>query len=268
MDTERAIHISGIQNIRDLGGLVGLDGRKIRKLQVIRSSRLINMGEDGFRFFKDIHLSTVIDLRTSAEAEKRPNPKMDGVTMYRIGVLGEDRMQMGEAYNTIAHSQNEDDAMVAIMERGFDMSNVYMNFIKLPSAVAGMKRALDIIADLPEGEAILYHCNGGKDRTGTLTVFLLTILGVSMDDIADDFEMTNLFFKDEIERLKDYARTKTTDQRVIDSMQDIGGVSRRNMQKVVDTLTSEYGSVIDYVKKGLGVDDAMIQKIRDRYLED
>jgi len=68
MNDERVIHIEGVHNIRDLGGLTGLDGRKIKKDLLIRSSRLILMEQDGYDYFKKINLTTVLDMRTTFEA--------------------------------------------------------------------------------------------------------------------------------------------------------------------------------------------------------
>lgn len=267
MDDSRVIHIEGVHNIRDLGGLTGLDGRKIKKDLLIRSSRLILMQQDGYDYFKKINLTTVLDMRTTFEAQKRPDPDIPGVTFHHIGVLAEDSDEMGATYGMLARSANEEEALVKLLADGFDMSGVYMEFVQQPFAIAGMGKALKLIAAQREGEALLYHCNGGKDRTGTLTVFLLTILGVDKDTIMDDFEMTNIFFEDEIERLRGIARTMTSDERVIAGMQDIAGVSRINMDKAMEFIISKYGSVMNYIRDPLGVREDEINRIREKYLE-
>lgn len=268
MGCDRVIHIEGVHNIRDLGGITGLDGRKIKRDRLIRSSRLILIREDGLEYFRKVNLSTIIDMRTSYEAQKRPDPKIDGVTYHRIGVLSENPDEMGATYGMLARSPSEEEALVHLLESGFDMSDVYMEFVMQPFAIRGMGEALRIIASVPEGEAVLFHCNGGKDRTGTLTVFLLTILGASKDDIMDDFEMTNEFFADEIERLRTIARSMTDDQKVIDGMQDIAGVSRRNMDRAMESIIAKYGSVMNYITDVLQITDEEIQEIRRKYLEE
>lgn len=267
MTNDRVINIQGVHNIRDLGGLVGLDGRKIVKDRLIRSSRLIQMQEDGFEYFGKINLTMIMDLRTSMEADVRPDPEVAGAKNIRIRVLSEDPKEMGAAYGMVARSKNEADSLIQLVIDGFDMGDVYLDFVNMPCACEGMSTALKLIAAQPANEAILWHCNGGKDRTGTLTAFLLTILGVSWDDILDDFEMTNQFFKDQIDYLQNLARSKTDDQRVIDTMQDIAGVSRKNMEKALNSIISQYGSIMKYIKVVLKVTDEEIQQIRDKYLE-
>ena len=267
MSEDRIINIKGVHNIRDLGGLIGKDGRKIKKNLLIRSSRLIQMEEDGFKFFKDINLTTILDLRTSLEAERRPDPEMPGVSYHRISVLSDNPEEMGATYGMLARSKNEDQFLVQMLIDGFKMGSVYMEFVQMPLAINGMREALKYIAAQPEGEAIMWHCNGGKDRTGTVTVFLLTILGVDKDTIMDDFELTNIYFADEIERLKVIARGMTDDQEIIDGMQDIAGVSRKNMDKAMDFIVSEYGSVMDYIRNVIGITEEEIETIQEKYLE-
>jgi protein-tyrosine phosphatase len=40
----------------------------------------------------------------------------------------------------------------------------------------------------------LFHCAGGKDRTGIVTAVLLGVLGVPDEVILDDYELTSTFF--------------------------------------------------------------------------
>ena len=264
---ERIINIEGVHNIRDLGGIEGLDGRRIKPDRLIRSSRLIQMGEDGFRYFKKINLTTILDLRTAYEAAKRPNPVIEGVKTYSISVLDEKADTTNATYGMLAGAVSEEEALVKLLMGGFTMSSVYLDFVKQEHAMAGMKQALELIAAQPEGEAILWHCNGGKDRTGTLTLFLLTILGADRTDIWEDFEQTNVSFADEIARLKAVAAQYTDDERVSREMESIAGVSRANMQGALDFIDAQYGSLMNYIRNAIGITDETIETIRNKYLE-
>lgn len=48
-----------------------------------------------------------------------------------------------------------------------------------------------IIARLSEGKNILFHCNAGADRTGTLAFLIEGLVGVSESDLAKDYELTS-----------------------------------------------------------------------------
>ena len=42
------------------------------------------------------------------------------------------------------------------------------------------------IIDLPEGEALLFHCSQGKDRTGCAAMLILSALGVDEETATED----------------------------------------------------------------------------------
>ena len=264
---DREINIKGVKNIRDLGGLTGLDGRKIKKDLLIRSGRLKDLQEDGLEYFKRINLKTVIDLRTSFEAKESPDPVIEGVDYKWIGVMSEDPEDLDEAAAILANA-SEEERLILMIKGRFDISRVYIDAVSQPTAIKGMGDALRVIAGMPEGEALLYHCNAGKDRTGTLTAYLLTILGVDMETIMEDFELTNMYFADDIEKLKAFARTITDDPKAQETMAAIGGVSRRNMDIAMAAVVERSGTVMNYITDVLGITDEEIQEIRRKYLEE
>jgi protein-tyrosine phosphatase len=52
-----------------------------------------------------------------------------------------------------------------------------------------------IMATLADAEnnASMYHCAGGKDRTGVISALLLGIAGVPDDTIAEDYALTSMY---------------------------------------------------------------------------
>ena len=51
--------------------------------------------------------------------------------------------------------------------------------------------ALQLCAD-PLRQPLVFHCTAGKDRTGVIGAFVLDILGVDMETIEADYELSNL----------------------------------------------------------------------------
>ena len=54
--------------------------------------------------------------------------------------------------------------------------------------------ALEIIAE-PENHPLVFHCNAGKDRTGSLAAVVLGVLGVMDEDIIEDYALTSIWKK-------------------------------------------------------------------------
>ena len=52
-------------------------------------------------------------------------------------------------------------------------------------------KVFDVIANaLSRHEAVLFHCTAGKDRTGMLSVLLLSLIGVDRYDILADYQVS------------------------------------------------------------------------------
>ena len=67
------------------------------------------------------------------------------------------------------------------------LADRYLNFTE--DGRAGLAAALAVIAD-PAAAPVVVHCMAGKDRTGVVCALALSLLGVSDEDIAADYALT------------------------------------------------------------------------------
>ena len=49
------------------------------------------------------------------------------------------------------------------------------------------------LCTLPENQPILFYCKSGKDRTGIITLFLLSSVGCTREQIIDDYTRSHHF---------------------------------------------------------------------------
>lgn len=78
------------------------------------------------------------------------------------------------------------------------------NTPSIPTVVDQWKLYLTtIIRSINNGKPIIFHCGVGADKTGTMALMLLAILGVSEQDIDIDFELTAFYAG-----LHDFYRTR------------------------------------------------------------
>ena len=63
-----------LYNFRDLGGLVGAEGRKVRKHRLLRSGNLAELTAHDVEVLQNVYqLRNIADLRTKAETEQDPD---------------------------------------------------------------------------------------------------------------------------------------------------------------------------------------------------
>ena len=80
------------------------------------------------------------------------------------------------------------DALVDAVETPAEKTKaVYLDFLERfgPNFAA----AIRAIADAPPG-GVVVHCQGGKDRTGLVVALLLSLAGVSREEIAADYALS------------------------------------------------------------------------------
>jgi protein-tyrosine phosphatase len=121
---------------------------------------------------------------------------------------------------------------------------MYLYRIKHGTFGKRLVEALEAISR-QENLPLLFHCGVGKDRTGVLTAFLLTLLGVSDDDIIADYALTDPFMDDIRTRI---VNDPATPQAVKD-LPDFDWRARpESMELFLTALRGEYGSIEAYIK--------------------
>jgi len=177
------IELQGAVNARDLGGLPTEDGRETVSGRLLRSDNLQELSSaDVEKLVRDIGLTTVVDLRSTAEVTAEGPAPLDHVTgVQRIHhpVLPE----VGGNTDVVA------DVLLTRTER--DRSRYpddpvcghYLGYLEdRPDEVVGALR------DVARAEgAALVHCAAGKDRTGVVVALALAAADVRPQAVVADY---------------------------------------------------------------------------------
>ena len=176
----RKIVLDGCFNFRDIGGYPAGDGNQVRRNLLYRSDDPNRLTEGGRVRFVSLGIMTVLDLRATTEVEQGG------------------RFEAESAPIRWHHVPLYDVPPIEVIDRFFDvdpavaagdsyMADVY--YAMLHNGLEGVASALALLAE-PEALPGLFHCSGGKDRSGILAAVVLRLLGVSVDDIADDYALS------------------------------------------------------------------------------
>lgn len=229
------------QNARDLGGLPTFDGEVIRPLALVRSDNLDRLGEDGVRTVRALRPGLVLDLRSSWEAARFPNPLADDACYRHVSLLETADETLRTRLNALETLEAYYDAMVD-------------EFALL------IGRALAAMADAPPGP-IVVHCHAGKDRTGLIVALALSVAGVRRSAIAEDYAFSDACLAEhyaaELAELHDEERRAR-----LRSWQHSRPATILN---VLDRLEREYGSVAAYLRRaGVTTEQSSALKARLR----
>lgn len=193
------IDLEGAVNVRDLGGLPIADGGRTVPGRLLRSENLQELtARDVTRLVDEIGVTTVVDLRTTAEVElEGPGPldTVPGVRHAYHPVLPE----LGSRTDAVAEALLLRKAEADRSRFPDDiMCGHYLGYLEeRPDEVTGALRSIATA----DGAAIV-HCAAGKDRTGVITALALTVAGVEPEAIVADYMATGERIDAIIERLR------------------------------------------------------------------
>lgn len=266
----QTLNMVTISNARELGGYQTTDGKTVRKGVLLRTAELTQASQEELdALIRDYKLSAIIDLRAAYELEEEPEPVIEGVKQYNFKIMDEALMlQRAAGIYAVLTDPNVDPVkrMRAILDAGVVSDQMYVEFLQGQTGKAGFRDFFRVLLETPEGSAVLWHCTNGKDRTGVAAMLLLGVLNVDEKTIIDDFMLTNAFFEEEISAMRKQLGAYIQDEAMLDELMVTGkGVHAPYMRNALDYIKEHYGDIPGYVKTELGLTDADIATLRERY---
>ena len=250
-------------NLRDLGGWPTADGGETRTGLVFRSAELSRLSGDDVATFETLGIKTVYDLRTTHEVEEQPDLLPDGISTSQLDVLADqDRAAPAEMREMFADPSVADQILGnGQAERYFEQA--YRDFVTLSSARNAYRQLFQGILDA-DGAPVLFHCATGKDRTGWATAALLLLLGVSEEDVLEEYLLTNTDLLPMTQPWIDAFSAAGGDPALL---MPIVGVQESYLEAALEALRSTYADIDDYFTTGLGLSPEAVARLRETLVE-
>ena len=272
--TEEAqtLNMGTISNARELGGYQTRDGKTVREGVLLRTAALTDASQEELdSLINNYNLAAIIDMRASYELAEDPEPAVDGVAQYNFKIMDEQMMaRRAAAIQDVLTDPNVDPVkrMTAILEADVISDQMYVEFLQGETGKTGFRDFFRVLLETPEGNAVLWHCTNGKDRTGVAAMLLLGVLNVDEEIIMEDFLLTNVFFEAEISAMRQKLGAYIQDEAMLEELMVTGkGVYAPYMQNAIDYIKENYGDIPGYVKAELGLTDADIAKLQMLYTQ-
>jgi protein-tyrosine phosphatase len=227
----------------------------VRSGLVFRTDHLNELTDADVETLKSIGIRSVYDFRLTDEVTRQPSRLPGSITPVQLGFgdSGVDGTMIDVVRDILAGKRAVPDASfwdenyLTIVDNGRPM------FVQLFAALADP-------ANLPA----VFHCTGGKDRTGLANAMLLTALGVDQAIVIDDFLLTNVY------------RTPFRIAALAPTLRDVGvdvasaipiiGVCRSALVSALSHLETRYGGLDAYLADG-GLSAADLSAVRANLIE-
>jgi protein-tyrosine phosphatase len=247
VEKELDASIPGAINLRDLGG-IPVEGGRIRPGLVFRSGMMHNITPEGLRILADMHaVRTVVDLRNDMELDQ------DGVSDFTAaGITHRHVPVVTEAATAVTRTER----IRELASGQLPWADMYLKMLR--DSPGTFRQFFEVLAD-QRSLSVVFHCAGGRDRTGVTAMLLLSALGAEDDVIATDYARTGPILARYPER---FERTIRETGLTLEQMaQMVGNTAPEVIHDLMAALRDEWGSTEGYLES-TGLDMAVIPELR------
>ena len=263
---DRHVSLEGQPNFRDLGGYKTADGRTVKWGQVYRSGELPRLSDADVARLEELGIRTVVNFLTPMETEVRgPDRLPEGVREVSQPISGG---AGGGLARVVSEARQTGDFSKVPVELNAEIHRLIVQEARDQYATLFRQ-----IAD-PSNRPLVFHCSHGVHRTGTAAAILLATLGVPWATVRQDYLLSNEYRKEEIEnRLGQLRQLATENQGIAPDQVDTTNMEAfyilqgSYIDATHDQIIKDYGSLDQYLYKGLGLSKAEIERLRAELLE-
>ncbi|MES0880454.1 tyrosine-protein phosphatase [Roseibium sp. SCP14] len=259
---EIARKFDGLENFRQLT----TPDNGIRPDFLFRSDQLDELSAADIAALTELGIETVVDLRSHEELEEHPDKLLPTVSFMANLPIGSDPADVEKLMPLDVAAQirplwfdgqfEKIDAL--LKEHNVDLEQAridrYRDFATdFDEQVSRFLHLLTDDANFP----LVFHCAGGKDRTGYLAAVTLMTLGYSEEDVLRDYLTTNLYTYGELSKLVSHGPV---------SLQPAFGAHPEQILASLNVLKERYGSFDRYLEDRLGINKEEVSKIKANLL--
>jgi protein-tyrosine phosphatase len=241
----RHLNLAGASNFRDLGGYAASDGRRVRWRQLFRSNHLGHVTSADIEILRRLGLKNAFDFRGTEERV---------AALCALSEIAVHSLPIEPTVVAALRARLADGIALSSTDAVDVMRDSYRNYVhqNTPSFRA-------LFGHLIEDRApLVIHCTAGKDRTGFACALILQALGVPDEVIAQDYLLTNRFYRRDASASSDLPD---------DVRQVLGSVETSFLAAAYEAIAADYGDLESYFSDGLGVGARERERLQARYLE-
>lgn len=252
------LHMEGIANIRDLGGMAAAGGREVAPGRLFRSASLHEMTPADRRTLQDLGIRVIADLRSEWERAQQPY-EVDFARVVHAPLADDDRAL------TITRRFMDGTMTSEELENWWELTGI---FEAPEDHIQAIRTVFGEVLGLADGEAILYHCRGGKDRTGLITALLLEALGVGRAAMSDDFARSDILNDRHVDTEESRQMKQALEALQLSpaAFKAITSVDPAWLERLLGGIEQRHGSVQTYLAHRVGIGEEGIAALRRRFL--
>ena len=252
---ERNVWLQGAVNFRDMGGYATSNGFQVKWGHVFRSDNLSNLTQKDQEVLKRMGIKLVCDLRTPPEWNRWPDrlPKDGSIDYLQLPIIHGEK-DFDYYYEKIGKGE------LSWLTEGY-MVDANIRIIDEYGETLGalLRRMAE-----PETPPLVFHCAGGRDRTGVCAALMLLALGVPEETVVYDYCLTDVFLSERREEINKRIRSRGVDPETLNLYYT---APSHFFVPVIDHIREAYGSSTHYMRTKAGLSEKTLALLKEKLLE-
>ena len=242
---DRVLRLEGSSNFRDLGGYSTADGRSMQWRRLFRSDHLAGLSAADLQALAELKIGHSVDFRgvneISAQGYAWPQFQRHAFMVEPTVV------QSAQALLATGRRLTAADT-VGLMQ------DLYRSFVR-----DNADRFARLFQLLLQSEApLVFHCTAGKDRTGWAAALILHALGVSREQVMEDYLLTNAHYQRPV--------AAVAGRLPEEALEVLWRVQEPFLDAAMELVDRDHGGMDRYLAEVLGMDRAARARLAERYL--
>lgn len=250
-----------ILNFRDLGGIATADGRVLKTRRLYRGASLCEITAHEAADLVDVcRIRCAIDLRATFERNAQPEPRIVGIESLHEPLVPPKALSITLDNGNLREILNGEFTFDEI-----DMISMYRKFVD-PSVADRWRDIFRALLD-SRGNAVLWHCTNGKDRTGVVAAIVLLSLGVPYSTVVDDYLQSNQELMAHRAAIRAEAAAKGEQPGLADQMGPLMKAHPRYLDAMLEEINKEYGGLPAFFEDVCGLSIAEDDQMQSLFLQ-
>lgn len=269
------INLGSLPNLRDVGGLpIAHQKAAVRRRVLYRSADPSRLTLDDLKtLHQELGVCTIFDLRSEPEIQRAGTLSAWTALLQQYNAsVPTDANPIERVWAPVFQTEDYSPESIAKRYASYGSSDGVEGFVWAYTQILThlgptLRTVLNHLTSSSTPRGILVHCTAGKDRAGNTIAVILSLLGVSDESIAVDYNLTEaglshlrpLF----VERSKaSGAFGPPDDEKAGQAAFRMTGAQKEAMLATLTMIRERWGSVESYVKEVVGVDQNVLDKLR------
>jgi protein-tyrosine phosphatase len=213
---------------------------------------LSDLKKEDLNTLANLNLKSVIDMRSDYERNEHPDDIISGATYYHTPIGDKE----GHTFQKLKKD------IIKKRVKGEQAKRLFLDLMEgfTDSVTQDFKPVVDLL--LKDEAPMVYHCSGGKDRTGFISAMILSALGVDRETIRKDYLVSNFYRQDLNQKRVNQVGLIGIDD---NTAKYLFLVHNDYFDAVFNIIDEKYGDIDNYLEIKFGLTPELRQQLIERY---